>query len=79
MHPGMTSRGKRIAAFLAIAAVLLMPKRSECHFPGQTCGHAGRWRMTCTDYEIEPFSVYLLETVLERDVGLAYSRGEECR
>lgn len=75
----MTTRGTRLAFVFAIFLVALLPKRVECAYPGATCGHAGRWRTTCTDVDIEPLGFYLLESVLERDIGFAYSHDEECR
>jgi hypothetical protein len=78
-HPSMSTRGTRIAFVIAIVLVGLLPKRTECSYPGATCGHAGRWRTTCTDFEIEPLGLYLLELVVKRDVGFAYSTGEDCR
>jgi hypothetical protein len=75
----MSTRGTQIAFAFAVVIALALPKRVECSFPGGTCGHPGRWRTTCTDYEIEPLGFYLLELVAKRDVGFAYSRGEDCR
>lgn len=75
----MSTRGTRIAFAFAILIALALPKRVECGFPGGTCGHAGRWRATCTDFQIEPLGLYLIELVVERDVGFAYSTGEDCR
>jgi hypothetical protein len=75
----MSTRGTRIAFAFAIVIALALPKRVECGFPGATCGQAGRWRTTCTDYEIEPLGLYVIELVVKRDVGFAYSSGEDCR
>jgi hypothetical protein len=75
----MSTRGTRFAFVFAIVIALALPKRVECRFPGATCGHAGRWRTTCTDYEIEPLAFYLIELAVKRDVGFAYSAGEDCR
>jgi hypothetical protein len=79
----MSTRGTRIAFAFAIVIALALPKRVECRFPGATCGHAGRSRTTCTgyetDYEIEPLGFYLIELVVKRDVGFAYSAAEDCR
>jgi len=75
----MSTRGTRIAFAFAILLALALPKRVECRFPGGICGHAGRWRTTCTEYEIEPLGLYLIELAVERDVGFAYSTGEDCR
>ena len=75
----MSTRGTRIAFAIAVAIALLLPKRVDCGYPGATCGHAGRWRTTCTEYEIEPLAFYLIELAVKRDVGFAYSAGEDCR
>jgi len=78
-HPSMTTRGTRIAFLLAIAIGLALPKRTECSYPGATCGHAGARRTTCTSYQIEPLGFYLIELVAHRDVGFAYEAGDDCR
>ncbi|HEY0989974.1 MAG TPA: hypothetical protein VGD80_23050 [Kofleriaceae bacterium] len=78
-HPSMSTRGTRVAFAFAIVVAFLLPKRVECGYPGATCGHAGRWRMTCTDFEIEPLGFYVIELVVHRDVGFAYTTGEDCR
>lgn len=78
-HPSMSTRGMRITFAFAIVAALLLPKRVECGYPGATCAHAGRWGMTCTDFEIEPFGFYVLELAARRDIGFAYSAGDDCR
>lgn len=75
----MSTRGTRVAFVVAIAIVFLLPKRVPCTYPGETCGRAGRWRMTCTGYEIEPLGLYAIELAFGRDVGFAYSSGEDCR
>jgi hypothetical protein len=56
-----------------------LPKRVECSYPGATCGHAGRWRTTCTSFEIEPLGFYVIELLAKRDIGFAYSVGDDCR
>lgn len=78
-HPSMSTQGTRIAFAFAVIIALLLPKRVECGYPGASCGHAGRWRTTCTDFEIEPLGVYLIELVAERNVWFAYSAGDDCR
>jgi hypothetical protein len=75
----MSTRGTRIAFVCAVILVFLLPKRVECGYPGATCGHAGRWRTTCTSFEVEPFGFYVIELIAERDVGFAYSTGDDCR
>ncbi len=78
-HPSMTSRGRRLAFLFAVAIAFFLPKRVECGYPGGTCGHAGRFKTTCTDYEIEPLGFYVLELAFDRDVGFAYTTDEDCR
>lgn len=74
----MTASGRRLAFFFAILLAFALPKRVECMFPGNECAHmVGREQ--CTPYEIEPWVFSLLERVLHRDVGFAYSSGEDCR
>ena len=78
-HPRMTSSGRRIAFFLGLAIAFALPKRIECGHPGATCAHPGtRPGQICSDYEVEPWGFYLLESLLGRDVGFAYSSGEDC-
>ena len=78
-HPSMTSRGKRIALVFAVVVLFMLPKRAECGFPGNQCGHdaiLGQW---CKAYELEPIGFWGLEKLLHRDVGFAYSHGESCK
>jgi hypothetical protein len=75
----MSTRGTRIAFLIAVAIALLLPMRVECGYPGGRCGHAGRWRTTCTDVEIEPLGVYVIELAARRDIGVAYSTRDDCR
>jgi hypothetical protein len=74
----MTSRGKQVAALIALLLAGLLPRHVECGFPGATCTRYEA-RGACRDYEVEPIAFYLLERLLERDVGFAYSTGETCR
>jgi len=74
----MTVRGTRIALATAALIALALPKRVECSYPGETCGHTGKWRTICTSYEIEPFGFYVIELVAHRDVGFAYQIGDDC-
>jgi hypothetical protein len=78
-HPSMSTRGTRLAFVFAVAIAFLLPKRVECGYPGATCGHAGKWRTTCTEFEIEPLGFYVIELAVHRDVGFAYSTGDDCR
>ena len=63
-----------------LAIVFALPKRVECGYPGATCTRiTGPRHERCTSYEVEPFGFYLIESVVGRDVGFAYTSGEECR
>ena len=77
---GMTSSGMRWAFLFGVVLALALPKQTECGYPGAPdCRQQGRWRMMCTAYEVEPFAFYLLELAFKRDIGFAYSSGEDCR
>ena len=78
-HPSMSTRGTHLALLIAFAIAFLLPKRVECTYPGQSCGHAGKYRTICIDYEIEPIGFYALELAFKRDLGFAYSSESECR
>ena len=78
-HPRMSSSGRRIAGLIAIAVVVLLPKHVECGYPGTSCRRAGPYRSVCTAYELEPLGFYLIELLAGRDVGFAYSSGDDCR
>lgn len=74
----MTSSGRRWAFVLGVLAALMLPKRVECGYPGATCQHAGAFGERCTSYEVEPWGFSLLERVFDRDIGFAYSSGDDC-
>jgi len=78
-HPRMTSSGRRWAFFIGLVVVFMLPKHVECGYPGTECTTVGSFRRTCTSYELEPYGFYLIELVASRDVGFAYSTGEDCR
>ena len=76
----MTSSGRRWAALFGLILALSLPKHVECGYAGASnCQQEGRWRMMCTSYEVEPFGFFLLELAFKRDIGFAYSSGEDCR
>jgi hypothetical protein len=75
----MTTRGRQLAALFGLLIVFFLPKHVECGYPGGECRHTGSFHRTCTDYEVEPFGFYLIEHLVGRDVGFAYTSGEECR
>lgn len=76
---GMTTRGKRISALFGLIMLFLLPKHVDCGYPDGHCSRAGFLRLVCTPYEVEPFGFFLLEKALRRDVGFAYTSGENCR
>jgi hypothetical protein len=81
-HPKMTTRGRTIAGLIAVVIALALPKRIDCDHPGadtRDCGHLNVLHHWCTSYEVEPLGFYMIEHVVHRDVGFAYSAGEECR
>jgi hypothetical protein len=73
----MTSSGRRWAFLLGILIAFMLPKRVECGFPGGKC-QSFHGKEVCTSYEIEPWGFYLLENVFGRDIGFAYSSGDDC-
>lgn len=75
----MTSSGMRWAFLFGFLLAIALPKRVPCGVPGAECTHQGKWRTMCTPYELEPFGFYLLEVAFRRDIGFAYSTGEDCR
>jgi hypothetical protein len=77
-HPSMSARGRHIAAVIAILIVLFLPKRVECTY-GERCAHKDSRGRTCTSHEVEPLMFFVLERAFDRDIGFAYSSGEECR
>lgn len=77
--PGMTSRGKRITAVIAIMIAFFLPKHVDCGYPDGRCNHEGMFRQTCTPYELEPLGLFLIEKLAHRNVGFAYTSGETCR
>jgi len=77
-HPSMTTRGTHLALAIAVVIAFLLPKRVDCGYPGATCGHVGRWKTICTDYEIEPLGFYVIELAVKRNVGFAYATDADC-
>lgn len=81
-HRGMTSDGKRWAALFGILLALSLPKHVLCGYPGAEChvwGPEAKKKSVCQRYEREPLGFYLIELVAHRDVGFAYSSGQECQ
>jgi hypothetical protein len=70
----MTSSGRRWAFLIGVVIAFMLPKRVECGYPGAQCIR----NPGCSVYELEPLGFYLIEYVAGRDVGFAYSSGEDC-
>lgn len=65
---------------IGILAAFALPKRVECSFADEHCLAArNELGMTCRPYEVEPWGFHLIERIAGRDIGFAYSSGEECR
>lgn len=75
----MTSSGRRWALLIGALVAFALPKKIECGFPGGLCSHGGARGEQCTPYEVEPWGFYLIEHLAGRDVGFAYTSGDECR
>lgn len=75
----MTSRAKQITALIAVGIALLLPRQVDCGYPGGECAVPGMSRRMCTAYEVEPMGIFLVEWVVGRNIGFAYSRGQNCR
>jgi hypothetical protein len=73
----MTSNGRRIAGLIAVVVAFALPKRVECGYPGGTCERVVDHHV-CHSYELEPLGFYVLENVFGRDIGFAYSTGDDC-
>jgi len=74
----MSSNARRFMFLLAVLIVFALPKRVDCGYPGAKCAvYVGK--DVCSYAEIEPYGFYLLESLLGRDVGFAYTRETECR
>jgi hypothetical protein len=69
----MSARGKRWAFLIGAVIAFSLPKKVD---RGQ---HPGPRGYPCTAYEVEPWGFYLIEYVVSRPVGFAYSSDEDCR
>lgn len=76
----MSTSAMRWTFLFGILLALALPKNVPCGYPAAgNCQRQGKWRAMCTAYEVEPFGFYLLELAFKRDIGFAYSSGEDCR
>lgn len=73
----MTTRGKRIAALVAIVAVMALPKKVPCEVPGRDCTVHDHGR-TCQVTDLEPLGAYLVEYLAGRDTPFAYRTWLDC-
>lgn len=71
----MSSSGRRIAFLLGVLVAFALPKRVDCGYPGSAC----RRDAACGYYEIEPWGFYLIEYLAGRQIGFAYSSGDDCK
>jgi hypothetical protein len=78
VNRGLSTRGMRWAYAFGLTVALLLPKRVDCGVPDVRCDRRSALGLLCHAYELEPWGLYGLELVMHRDVGFAYSRGEEC-
>jgi hypothetical protein len=79
----MTSSGRRWAFLIGVVIAFMLPKRVECGYPGGLCERAigstaGGAGKGCY-YEVEPLGFYAIEYLAGRDIGFAYSSGDDCR
>jgi hypothetical protein len=70
----MSSSGRRIAFFLGVLVAFALPKRVDCGYPGNDCKRGA----ACGYYEVEPWGFYLIEYVAGRQIGFAYTSGDDC-
>jgi hypothetical protein len=77
-HPGMTTRGKRIALVLGIVAALALPKKVPCEVPGRECSVHDDLGRTCQRTDLEPLGVYLIELASGGDVPIWYRNWLDC-
>jgi len=74
----MTSSGRQLAFLIAVLIAFALPKHVECGFPSATSCGIRHGKELCTPYEVEPWGFYLLENLMRRDIGFAYSSGDDC-
>ncbi|CAN5434586.1 hypothetical protein BH11MYX1_BH11MYX1_20710 [soil metagenome] len=73
----MSSSGRRWAFLIGVIVAFAIPKRVACGYPGAACTRYETGR-TCGSWELEPWGFYLVEYVVGRDVGFAYTSGDDC-
>lgn len=70
----MSSSGRRIAFLIGVLIAFALPKRVDGGYPG-----APPPLGPCKTYEVEPWGFYLIEYLAGRNIGFAYSHGDDCR
>jgi hypothetical protein len=73
----MTSSGRRWAFLIGCVIAFALPKRVDCGYPGGQCDRIVGGK-SCS-YEVEPLGFFAIEYLVGRDVGFAYSSGDDCR
>lgn len=73
----MTSGGRKWAGLIGVIIAFALPYHVECGFPSAECAHIVN-KEQCTPYEVEPWGFSLIERLAGRNVGFAYSSGEDC-
>ena len=75
--PNQTARGMQVTLLIIAILFAILPKRIECHYPGEVCKITSG-RDICTTYDSEPMLFYGLESIFHRNIGFAYSTETEC-
>jgi hypothetical protein len=78
VNRGLSTRGMRLAYLFGLTLAFFLPKRVDCGVPDVQCNRRDSLGLLCHGYELEPWGFYGLELVTHRDIGFAYSHGEEC-
>lgn len=75
----MSTRGTQLTLLVAAVIALALPKWTPCTYPDEICARPPGAGAGCRGGEVEPLGFYLIELVAHRDVGFAYSAGDDCR
>lgn len=74
----MTSHAKRTAALVAIAVVFCLPKQVPCEYPQPQCDTVFVDGLGCTPTDLEPYGIFLVESLIGADVAVAYRSWLDC-